>query len=26
LFRLFTLLWFGFSNHCNLACFIRSKK
>jgi len=25
-FRLFTLLWFGFSKHCNLACFLRSKE
>jgi hypothetical protein len=25
LFRFFTVLWFGFSNYCNLACFLRSK-
>jgi hypothetical protein len=25
LFRLSTLLWFGFCNHCILACFLWSK-
>jgi hypothetical protein len=25
LFRLCTLLWFGFCNHCILACFLRCK-